>query len=75
MKDYLSRYFVAVTGRKGKWITLITWILLVGILSVLFPQASSQKNDLASNVPTSALSQQAEEKLKAEFPDEQGTPL
>lgn len=74
MKDYLSRYFVAVTGRKGKWITLITWILLVGILSVLFPQASSQKNDLASNVPTSALSQQAEEKLKAEFPDEQGTP-
>lgn len=74
MKDFLQRYFVAVTSRKGKWITLFAWILLVGILSLLFPQASSQKNDLASNIPTNALSQQAEEKLKEEYPDEQGTP-
>ncbi|WP_400243283.1 MMPL family transporter [Niallia sp. JL1B1071] len=74
MKQYIHLYFAAVTSKKGKWITLIAWILLVGILSVLFPQASSQKNDLASNVPTIALSQQAEEKMKEEFSDDQGTP-
>ncbi|MEM5591653.1 MMPL family transporter [Niallia circulans] len=41
---------------------------------MFLPQASSQKNDLARNIPTTALSQQAEEKMKEEFPNEQGTP-
>ncbi|WP_449598579.1 MMPL family transporter [Niallia sp. Marseille-Q9988] len=74
MKEYIHRYFTAVTSKKGKWIILFAWILLVGILSLLFPQANSQKNDLASNVPTNALSQQAEEKMKEEFSNDQGTP-
>ncbi|MEK4871175.1 MMPL family transporter [Niallia sp. FSL W8-1348] len=74
MKHYIYRYFAAVTSKTGKWITLISWLLLVGILSMLLPQASSQKNDLAGNIPTTALSQQAEEKMKEEFSNEQGTP-
>ncbi|MEK5051902.1 MMPL family transporter [Niallia sp. FSL K6-0212] len=74
MKHYIQRYFTAVTSKKGKWITLIAWLLLVGIVSMFLPQASSQKNDLARNIPTTALSQQAEEKIKEEFPNEQGTP-
>ncbi|CAI9385657.1 Apo-petrobactin exporter [Bacillus sp. T2.9-1] len=74
MKRYIHRYFTAVTSKKGKWIILLAWILLVGILSTLFPQASSQKNDLASNIPTNALSQLADEKMKDEFSNDQGTP-
>ena len=74
MKNFIHRYFAFVSSKKGKWLTLIAWILIVGVLSATLPQASSQKNDLAQTIPTDSPSQQAEELMNKEFPNEQGTP-
>ncbi|KAB7666079.1 MMPL family transporter [Bacillus sp. B1-b2] len=74
MKNFIHRYFAFVSSKKGKWVTLIAWILIIGTLSLTLPQASSQKNDQAQAIPSDAPSQQAEELLNKEFPNEQGTP-
>jgi putative drug exporter of the RND superfamily len=72
-KTWFERYQNAVSG-KGKWIIVITWILLAGLLNGLLPQANTQKNELAPNLDASSPSQKAKELLDKEFPSNTGSP-
>ncbi|HEY2422358.1 MAG TPA: MMPL family transporter [Neobacillus sp.] len=73
-KKWLEKYGEAITGKKGRWIVLITWVLLAAILNIALPQASSQKNELAGNLAATTPSQQAKVLAAKEFPANTGTP-
>lgn len=74
VKNFIPTVFRFVSGKKGRWITLFAWICLVLVLSLTLPQASSQKNENAANLPEDSPSQEAEAIINKEFPNEQGTP-
>ncbi|WP_437829417.1 MMPL family transporter [Niallia taxi] len=74
MKNFIPTVFRFVSGKTGRWLTLLAWICLVLVLSLTLPQASSQKNELAANLSEDSPSQEAEAIINKEFPNEQGTP-
>lgn len=75
MKNLIINFVEACSGRKGRWITLVVWILLVGTLSSMFPNVQKVTNNGAANLPDLKMSVQAEKVIKKEFPNETGTPL
>lgn len=75
MKTAMIRLVEAVSSRTGKWVTLIFWIAVVGVLSSVFPNINNVTNDAATNLPPSAMSVQADHISKQQFPSNAGTPL
>lgn len=73
-KKWIDKYGEAISGKKGRWIVLLTWLILATILNVALPQASSQKNELAPNLGPNTPSRQAKEVADREFPSNSGTP-
>jgi putative drug exporter of the RND superfamily len=73
-KKWIEKYGEAISGKKGKWIVVIIWLLLTAVLNFTLPQANSQKNELAPNLDTKAPSQQAKSLAEKEFPEVSGTP-
>lgn len=73
-KTWFEKFIEAVSGRKSRWIILISWLLIAAILNMSLPQANSQKNELAPNLPDSSLSQQARKIVDKEFTSDAGTP-
>ncbi|MGE7923652.1 MMPL family transporter [Viridibacillus arvi] len=74
-KHPLEAWGELVGGKKSRWIALITWVLLVTVLSFMWPQVNSIENDSAENVPADAMSQQAAKLIDQEFSDDSGNPL
>ncbi|MGX5468897.1 MMPL family transporter [Bacillus toyonensis] len=64
-----------VAGKNTQWITLSVWILITLVLSFTLPQVNSTKEPNPKNLPETAMSQQAEELMKKEFPNNAGNPL
>lgn len=73
-KRWFKKYSNAVSGKKGRWIVLLIWLLLAAVLNVILPQADSQKNEMASNLNSTTPSQQAKMIAEKEFPSTSGTP-
>ncbi|MBP1989276.1 MMPL family transporter [Paenibacillus eucommiae] len=63
-----------VAGRRSKWVTLFTWILLTGLLSAVWPGVNSQENNAAQKLPDDALSLMAAKIQKEQFPSSEGVP-
>lgn len=75
MKSFLVRLTNAVSTRKGAWITLAIWLILVGVLSgVAKPAKQYAVNVNGSGLPASAQSVIANEKLDQYFSGDKGTP-
>lgn len=69
----------AVTGwcssRRGKYITLVLWLVAVGVLSTLAPRlATLYDNDSSQSIAQDMPSQVAQQLLLKEFPSNRGTP-
>lgn len=75
MKNFLVHFVESVSSRKGRWATLVIWVILAGVLSSIFPSVNKMTNNGAANLPKSALSAQAEQVAKEQFPNDSGTPL
>jgi RND superfamily putative drug exporter len=75
MKKLFYTLISASASPKGKWISLMIWILLAGVLSSVFPNVNKQVNDQAANFSNKEMSVQAEQVAKKQFPNVQGTPL
>jgi putative drug exporter of the RND superfamily len=69
-----ERYIDMVSSKKGRWMTVIIWLLLALMLNMIFPQANSQKNDRAANLPSDTPSQQAQQIIDKEFSKGAGIP-
>ncbi|WP_317982287.1 MMPL family transporter [Paenibacillus glycanilyticus] len=56
----LKRIADAVSGKRGRWITLVLWIVIVGLANAFLPSSSDHKDDAAANLVSSAPSVQAD---------------
>lgn len=73
-KSWMNQFAGWVSGKRGRWITLLVWVIAIGLSSSMLPQSGSQKNDAAKNLISSMPSVQAEEVIKKEFPSGNGIP-
>lgn len=64
-----------VGNKYSRWVTLIVWILIVGILSMSFPQINSVDNYSGSDLPEDVMSEQANAIIEEQFPSDSGLPL
>ncbi|MEK4519688.1 MMPL family transporter [Paenibacillus sp. FSL H8-0122] len=70
----MSGYGKWVAGSKTKWITLLVWVALVGVLTMLWPSVNSQVANNASNLPEDSQSVRASVVAEREFPAGSGVP-
>lgn len=63
-----------VAGRRSKWITVVVWVLLTGILSVFLPNVNSQENNAVQQLPDDSWSLQASDMMREYFPNDEGVP-
>jgi RND superfamily putative drug exporter len=73
-KDLIGKYGQLVGGKRGRWITLLVWLILLAVLNMTLPQASTQKNDTARNLSSELPSQKAKEISGKYFSNGTGTP-
>ncbi|WP_102693499.1 MMPL family transporter [Rummeliibacillus pycnus] len=74
-KDPFELWGSLVSGKKSHWMTLIIWVLLVTVLSFIWPQVNSIENASTNDLPKSMMSQKANELMDKEFSDGTGNPL
>ena len=75
MKNFLIHLVEAVSSRKGRWVTLAIWVILVGVLSSVFPNVNKVLDNGAANLPKNVMSEQAIQVAKEQYPNDTGTPL
>lgn len=63
-----------VAGKRSKWITLLVWIMVVGILTIVWPSIGSEEINNSPNLNNDVASVQAEEIANREFPSDTGIP-
>lgn len=71
MLERLGRWFA---GSKTKWITLAVWIVLVAVLTAIWPGVNEKEDNNAANLEASMPSVQAEQLAEKEFPSDSGIP-
>lgn len=64
-----------VAGKKGRWITLAVWIIVVAVLSMIWPPVNQEETPANSLLPDDAMSVQAAKVAKKQFPNDAGVPL
>ncbi|MBC2057232.1 MMPL family transporter [Listeria booriae] len=69
-----SKIANAVGGKKGRFITLAIWILLVIALQLFLPKAADYKDDAAPDLAASEPSVVAQKVMDEQFPSGEGTP-
>ncbi|WP_397536623.1 MMPL family transporter [Rummeliibacillus pycnus] len=74
-KDPFELWGSLVSGKKSHWITLVVWVLLVTVLSFIWPQVNSIENASTNDLPKDMMSQQANKLIDEEFADDAGNPM
>jgi len=73
MKKFLQPITDWVSTKRGMWITIVVWLVLMIGLSA-GPQLSDYKVSNFQSLPDEAASMIASQKLEEHFPNDQGTP-
>ena len=63
-----------VAGKRGKWVTLLVWVVLAGVLSMWLPSVNDEEINNAPNLLNTAPSVQAQKLIEEEFPSTGGVP-
>ncbi|MFD2209942.1 MMPL family transporter [Virgibacillus halophilus] len=64
-----------VSGVKTRWVTVVVWIVIVAVLSMVWPQINSRETDSNQLLPDDVMSVQASKIAKVQFSNDAGTPL
>lgn len=76
MKNHpLEQWGSMVSSKKGRFLALGCWVLLVLVLSFAWPQINSIESETGKNLPDTEMSEQAAAIIAEEFPNDAGTPL
>ncbi|ASK60744.1 hypothetical protein CFK37_00235 [Virgibacillus phasianinus] len=75
MNNLLRKWGKTVAGSKSRFATLIIWILVIGILSSIWPQVNSEETASTNLLPDDAMSVQASKLMEEQFPTDTGVPL
>lgn len=73
-RQWLQRYGQWVAGPRTKWVTIIVWVILAGVLSVSLPSAKNEADNNAANLSDKHASIQGEQMAAKEFPSDAGIP-
>ncbi|MBU5672020.1 MMPL family transporter [Paenibacillus brevis] len=63
-----------VAGKKSKWVTLALWVIIVGVLSMVWPGVHSMVQNNAANLDEGQPSVKAAAIAKEQFPSGSGIP-
>ncbi|MBQ4901099.1 MMPL family transporter [Paenibacillus sp. Marseille-P2973] len=63
-----------VAGKRTKWITLAVWVIIVGVLSAVWPGVNQMEKNNAANLDSGKPSVKAGLVAETEFPAESGIP-
>lgn len=63
-----------VAGKKTKWITLLVWIIVAAVLSIIWPGVKSMEQNNAQNLKSDMPSVQASMLAEEQFPSDSGIP-
>lgn len=63
-----------VAGKRSKWITLSVWVIIVGVLSAVWPGVNQMEKNNAANLDAGKPSVKAGQVAETEFPAESGIP-
>ncbi|AHN20238.1 MMPL family transporter [Lysinibacillus sphaericus] len=74
-KHPLEQWGSMVASKKGRFLALGCWVLLVLVLSFAWPQINSIESETGKNLPDTEMSEQAAAIIAEEFPNDAGTPL
>lgn len=69
-----SGYGRWVAGKRSKWITLAVWVIIVGVLSAIWPMVNSEVQNNAANLDGAKPSVQAERIAEEQFSSDAGVP-
>lgn len=72
--EHDSGYSKWVAGKRSKWVTLIVWIMVIAVLTIVWPGVSSQEVNNAPNFSEDVASVQAQQLADKEFPSGTGIP-
>lgn len=64
-----------VSSKKGRWLSLLFWIVLVAVFTFSWPQINSVDNVASENLKDTEMSKQAAKIVEEQFPNDSGTPL
>lgn len=73
-RSFLASYINAVTGKKGRWLTVLVWITAALLLNLAFPQANTKVNNSADNFDSGKPSVQAAAIAAEQYPSASGLP-
>ncbi|GAB6991215.1 MMPL family transporter [Paenibacillus pini] len=74
MQEQQSGYGRVVAGKRSKWITLAVWIIVVGVLSAMWPMVNKEVQNNAANLQSDTPSVQAEKVAEEQFSGGTGVP-
>lgn len=69
-----ERFYSSVTGKRGRWITLLVWLVLAIVLTISLPAVGDEEVNNAANLSDAKPSVQAAAVDAREFPSDSGTP-
>lgn len=71
----LNTAFKKMTSKRGRWVTLIIWVVMTAVLSMTLPNINSTEDNSSNLLPDSAMSVKAQQIIDKEFPNNSGMPL
>lgn len=71
---FFERMGRLVAGKRTKWITLLVWILVTAVLSIVWPGVNSMEQNNAPNLSDDKPSVQASMLAEQQFPSDSGIP-
>lgn len=72
--NMLGRSMQSVGGRRGRWLTIAIWIVVVAALNIGLPSANDLKDDTLGNFGPDQPSVQARHIIDKEFASDEGIP-
>ncbi|GAE25583.1 membrane protein [Halalkalibacter wakoensis JCM 9140] len=75
MNHFLKNYTSYVAGSKTRWLTLIVWMVLIGLVSVIWPAVNEHETNTSNLLPEDAMSVVADQIIEEQFSDDVGIPL
>lgn len=73
--NFFSNWGNKVAGPKSRWVTLILWIIVVAVLSMVWPSVNSEESNSNTLLPSDTMSVQASKISNKQFPNDAGNPL
>ncbi len=75
MNKFLEWLGKAAAGIKTRWLTVVIWIALVAVVSMVWPQVNEEETGSNNLLPEDAMSEKAATLSDEQFPDDSGVPL